>query len=487
MLETRSEGSRVGYQDLRGYLELLESVGLLKRVKAQVDLKHEIGAICARSIDRRGPALLFENIKGYHGMPLVCNILSTTEQLAVAFGTDPDEDQIYARIVHGMENRVKSLIRQGGPCKEEIIKGDAIDVYKFPTPYWHELDGGQYIGTTAGCITRDPDTGILNMGSYRVMIKDTDRLATNIRGPHPIGGRKAASWSSPGDMGAAEHIMRNEAKGVATPIALALGMDTLLTLASGSSVPPDQHGHTEFEAAGAWRGSPTELVQCETSDLLVPAHAEIIIEGEIVPKARTPEGPHGESTGFYGDNPEAFVIKVKCITHRREPMSYGLICRVLEDYPRTLLRSGSFQTLLVRKSGLTNIRQAYLPEVGRLGMVVISAEIRDAEEPKRIMKAAWENGGARWIIVVDEDCDVRNWNDVMWRVCSAAVVERDVIEGPRRPQSGQQRGEVDFEPPPSGLGIDATMRFKEAKFPPVNAVTRELMSKVAARWKEYGI
>lgn len=487
MPETRSEGSRVGYQDLRGYLKLLESAGLLKRIKTEVELKHEIGAISARSIDRRGPALLFENIKGYRGVPLVCNVISTPEQLAIAFGTDADEDQIYARIVHGMENRVESVVRQGGPCKEEIITGDAVDVYKFPTPYWHELDGGQYIGTTAGCITRDPDTGILNMGSYRVMIKDRNTLATNIRGPHPIGGKKAASLSNPGDVGAADHVMRNEAKDVATPIALALGMDPLLTLASGSSVPPDRRGHAEFEAAGAWRGSPTELVRCETSDLLVPANAEIIIEGEIAPRARTPEGPHGESTGFYGDNPEAFVIQVKCITHRREPVSYGLICRVLEDYPRTLLRSGAFQTLLVRKTGLTNIRQAYLPEVGRLGMVVISAQIRDAEEPKRIMRAAWENGGARWIIVVDEDCDVRNWNDVMWRVVSATIVERDAIEGPRRPRSRVNTEEVEFDPPPSGLGIDATMRFKDTKFPPVNAVSRELLSKVAARWKEYGI
>lgn len=485
MAATTSRTQGVDYADLRGYLELLESAGLLKRVTAPVDLEHEIGAICARSIDRGGAGILFENVKGYPGMPLVANILSTTEQLAIAFGTEPDEDSIYERVVDGMEHRVASVVCDGGPCKEVILQGDDVDIYKFPTPWWHELDGGQFIGTTAGVITRDPHTGVHNMGSYRVMIVDRDTLTVNARGPHPVGGD--GSPPRGGDIGAAEHILENERRGLPTPIAIAMGMDPLLTLGSGSSVPADGNGHTEYEAAGAWRSSPTELVKCETSNLLVPANAEIIIEGEVEPGARGPEGPHGESTGFYGDNPAAFVVKVKCITHRRNPITYGLICRILEDYPRTVLRSGAFQTKLIQATGLTSIRQAYLPEIGRLGMVVISAEIRDAEEPRRIMQAAWENGGARWVIVVDDDCDVRNWNDVMWRVVSAAIPSKHVITGPEPPVGGRERAEDDFVAPPNGLGIDATMRFKDQKFPPVNAVSRELTARVAARWKELGL
>ena len=99
----------------------------------------------------------------------------------------------------------------------------------------------------------------------------------------------------------------------------------------------------------------------------MPAYAEIIIEGEVVPNARAAEGPHGESTGFYGENKEAFLIRVKCITHRKNPVSYGLICRVFEDYPRTLLRSGSFQTLLIQKTGMSNITKTYLPEIWKTG------------------------------------------------------------------------------------------------------------------------
>jgi UbiD family decarboxylase len=479
----KSETADVGYRDLRGYVGLLEAAGLLKRIKTPVELKHELGGIAARSLDRGGPALIFENIRGYEGMPLVTNILSTTAQLAIAFGAEPDEDRIYEKIVYGMENPTPSVvIKSGAPCKEEIHRGDTVDLYKFPTPLWHELDGGQYIGTTAGFITRDPDTGVHNMGSYRVMIKDRNTLASNVRGAHPVG-----KGPRPNDHGGTAHILQNEARGLPTPMALALSMDPLLTLASGTSVPPDSQGFAEYEAAGSWRGRPTELVKCETSELLVPADAEIIIEGEVVPNARTAEGPHGESTGFYGENKESFLIDVKCITHRKDPVSYGLICRVFEDYPRTLLRSGSFQTLLIQKTGMSNITKTYLPEIGRLGMVIIAAKIRDTGEPKRIMKAAWENGGARWVIVVDEDCDVRNWNDVMWRVCAAVIPENDVVEGPRAASSRRRGDEIDFEPPPSGLGIDATMRFKDRDFPPVNQVSRELMSRLANRWKEYGL
>ncbi|MPZ13547.1 MAG: hypothetical protein GEU73_03850 [Chloroflexi bacterium] len=232
-----------------------------------------------------------------------------------------------------------------------------------------------------------------------------------------------------------------------------------------------------------------QLVKCETNDLLVPANAEIVLEGEAVPGARTEEGPHGESTGFYGENKQAFVIKINCVTHRHNPISYGLICQLIEDYPRSLFRSGSFQTLLVNATGMTNIREAYFPEVGRMGMMIVSAEIRDKDEPKRIMDAVWDLANWRWVIVVDEDCDVRNWNDVMWRVVSAADPDKgDVVFGKQHPPRQNRRtDEDDYDPPLRGMGIDATVRFKDATFPRVNKVSRELTGRVAARWKEFGL
>jgi phenyl-phosphate phosphatase/carboxylase subunit beta len=479
--ETATTKSRVKYKDLREYLQLLESAGLLHRIKAEVDLKHEIGAIAARSLERKGPALLFENVKGYAGMPLVTNIISTTEQLAVAFNTEADEEKIHERIVAGMRHRIPSITLPSGPCKDVIIMGEGIDIDMIPTPYWHEQDGGRYLGTTAGIVTRDPITGCLNMGSYRVMIKDryTLSMAGGLRG------RESSTGPGGGD-----HILDNENTGRPTPIAIVMGMDPLLTLASGSPVPPiadGANGSMEYEAAGGWRGAPAELVKCETSDLLVPAHAEMIIEGEVVPNARTPEGPHGESTGFYGENQAAFLIKIKCITHRQNIVTYGLICQRVEDYPRQLLRSGSLLTRVIQKTGFTNIKEAYFPEVGRHGMLIVAAEIRDKDEPRRIMEGIWNTESWRWIIVVDEDCNVRDWDEVMWRVAAAVEPERDTIMGKGHTRRQLERGEVDFNPPSRGMGIDATMKFKDAKFPPVNKVSSALMDKVAARWDEFGL
>ena len=466
-----------GYEDMRSYMEALEGAGLLKHVTAEVDLQHEIGAIAARALEQGEPGLVFDNVKGYPGMPLVVNLVSNNKQLGVAFGTEPDEARIYEKLVMGMRNRIPSRIRQTGPVKEEVYQGDDVDLYKFPTPWWHEHDGGQYIATTAGLITRDPDTGNLNMGSYRAMIKD----------------RNTVSWSGgtrgPGKGSGGDHILANEAKGVATPVAIVLGMDPYLSLATGSPVPADEEGQTEYEAAGSWRGKATELVKCETNDLLVPANAEIVLEGEVLPNERTEEGPHGESTGFYGENKQAFVVKINCVTHRHNPVSYGLICQLIEDYPRQLFRSGSFLTRLVKATGMDNIREAYFPEVGRMGMMIVSAAIRDKEDPRRIMDAVWELDRWRWVIVVDDDCDVRNWNDVMWRVVSAADPDRgDVFPGKQHaPRENARTDEADFDPPRRGMGIDATMKFKPTTFPPVNKVSRELMERVAGRWPELGL
>jgi 4-hydroxy-3-polyprenylbenzoate decarboxylase len=170
-------------------------------------------------------------------------------------------------------------------------------------------------------------------------------------------------------------------------------------------------------------------------------------------------------------------------------VTYGLICQRVEDYPRQLLRSGSLQSRIIQKTGFTNIRQVYFPEVGRHGMLIVSAKIRDKEDPRRIMNGIWEDSGERWrwIIVVDEDCNVRDWDEVMWRVVSAADPDRDVFPGKIHNAPKRNRGEVDFDPPRRGMGIDATMRFKDAKFPPVNKVSEPIMAKVVARWKEYGL
>lgn len=478
--EAPLQGKHVGYNDLRGYLAILESHRLLKRITAEVDPVHELGAITARSLARKGPALLFQNIRGYAGSSLVTNIVSTTVQLGLALGAEPDEVALHQAIVRGMRDRVASRVLSTGPCKDVVVRGNAVDVDVVPTPVWHEHDGGRYLGTTAGFVTRDPISGLLNMGTFRIMIKDKATLSVTCR-PR---GRTSTTGASAGD-----HILEDERSGVPTPIAIVLGMDPLLVLASGSPVAPGPDGSMEYEAAGGWRGAPTELVRCESNTLLVPAHAEMIVEGVVYPGERTAEGPHGESTGFYGENSAAFVVHVTCITHRVNPISYGLICQRVEDYPRRLMRSGSLQSRVIEKTGLTNIKDVHFPEVGRMGMLIVAATIRDADDAKRIMDGIWNDTGEawRWIIVVDDDCNVRDWDEVMWRVVSAAEPTRDITAGTVHKLAERKTEDVDFTPPSCGIGINASFRFKGVAFPPVNKVSSELMDAVAARWKELGL
>lgn len=470
----------VGYADFREYIALLENRNLLHRVTCEVDPVHELGAIAARSLERKGPAIAFENVKGYAGTPLVTNVISTTQQLAVAFNTEPNEEAIQQRVVDGMSNRIASRVLSTGPCKDVIITGDDLDIDVFPTPVWHELDGGRFLGTTAGIVTRDVATGRLNLGTYRVMILDKTTLT--------VLGKFRAAGATPGPSGL-DHILVDWEAGRPAPIAIVMSMDPLLTLASGSPVEPGVDGSMEYEVAAGWRGAPTELVKCETNELLVPARAEIIIEGEVQPGVRHAEGPHGESTGFYGDGSDAFVIKIKAITHRRDPVIYGLMCQRIEDYPRQILRSGSIQSRLIEKTGLTNIREVYAPEVGRMGMLIVSANIRDKDDPQRIMDGIWYDTGEwwRWIIVVDEDCNVRDWDDVMWRVVSNVNPEKHVVLGKIHKIGYRHANDIDFVPPERGMGIDATFGFKGVEFPPLSIVSRALMAKVASRWNEYGL
>ncbi len=496
--QARSVRPRMEYRDLRGFLKLLEAAGLLKRIQAEVDLKYEIGAICARSLDRRGPGLCFENIKGYRGMSLVANILSTTEQLAIAFGTEADDLKIHEVIQAGKASPIPPQVVEAGPCQEEIHFGDAVDLYEFPTPYWHERDGGPYIGTTAGLITADPDTGFINMGMYRLMIKDRNTLAANVKGPHPVGQLPIVPQGK-GGYGAHTHILKNEALGRPTPMAIAIGLDPFLTYVAGQALPSERLEHAEYAVAGGIRRERAELVKCKTNDLLVPAYGEIVLEGEVIPNERAEEGPHGESQGFYGWNDQAFVIKVRCITHRKEPINYGLICRCREDYPKFLLSAG----LSSKLAAIEQVREVYMPEIGGGGMgliAILAARVSSRAEVERIIEAvqkipyeSYTSRKPRWTIIVDDDCDLRNWEDVMWRVAMGVMPDKDVRIGPRVDFITHEPLADLYDSKASSIIIDATFRSRHGKvkgregFPPVDKVSKELMSKVEARWKEYGL
>ena len=482
---------RVPYDDLRGYLKLLEDNGLLKRIDAEVDLDGELGAIAYRDLVREGPGLWFDNIKDYPGMPLVANVMYTEKQLALALNGDPDWANLRDIIHDGMQNRMAANHVPSGPVKDIKIMGEDVDLDMLPTPRWHEEDGGRYIGTTAGFVTRDPVTGNINMGQYRSMIIDKNTTTVEIMGDWEVGAKppQGSNYGGAGDRNGATHVLENEANGLPTPCAIVLGMDPLLTLSCGTAVPHDENGHGEYEAAGAWAGRPVDLVECETSDLLVPANAEIVLEGEVVPYERVNDGPHGESTGFYNQHPSTFMVKIKAITHRKNPISFGLICGRIEDYPRPLMRSNTLLDVLVAKSGLTNIKEVFFPDAGRSGFLIIRAEITSPEQPRQIIDAAYQYMRYRWVIVVDEDCNVRDWNDVLWRIVSSVVPDRDMVRGREYTFPEPHPGSVEFVPPTYGMAFDATFPFKEYEHPRpgVAQPSMKMMEHIASRWKELGL
>ncbi len=487
-----AQQSKVGYKDLRGYLDVLESNGLLKHITAPVDLKYEVGGIAARALDKGGDSLvglMFENINGYEGSRLVTNILAKTEQLALAVGTEPDDMEIYARVEEAKTHPVPPVVVPEGSCQEMVITGDDVDVYKFPTPWWHEGDAGQYIGTTAGVTTADPKTGYINQGLYRCMILDKNTISLQARGGHPVGEAPTKTG-----YGGQSHILMNEAEGKPTAVALALGMDPALTYAAGQFAQSDEIEHAEYALAGALKGEPIELVKCKMSDLLVPASSEIIIEGEVAPYERTSEGPHGEHQGFYTAVDDVFVLHVKAITCRKDAINYGLICRQQEDYPKFMYTAG-MRTKLEDKGLGDLLADVWCPDStgGGFGLVaIIAAKAKSPADVQRIKDVI--DGLAeerylvrkpRWTIVVDEGCDIRDWAEVMWRVSLGVMPDQHLSIGARTDAIWHEPLDVEYEAT-SSVFIDATFNTKKG-FRPINALTPELKARVDGRWKELGL
>lgn len=482
--------ARVQYKDMRGYLDLLKKHGLLKSVKAEVDLNAEVGAISALALNDRGPGMIFENIKGHAGGKLAINIMSTTPQMALAFNTDDDDMEIVSVIHQGKRNPIPPKVVDSAVCQEVVHTGDDVDVYSIPTPIWHEKDGGPYIGTTAGVITVDPDTGYLNSGMYRCMILDKQHISVEARGNHEIGEKPDARGMQHGGH---VDVLKWEQQGKNAPIALAIGMDPMTTYVTAQGVPSHQIQHAEYAVAGAWLGEPLEIVKCITNDLMVPAWSEIILEGEILRDRRTPEGPWGENAGIYAASPSVFLMKVNAITHRTDPINYGLTCRPLQDYPKFLMGAG-LKTYLMSKLDIVKDADVF-PRTGNRPLAVVAARVRQPDDVQKIVDAVAEMPREsylmvhpRWLVIADEDAEIRDPHDLFWRFTLAVRPGKDITV--RETQSGRP-GNIPM------IVIDCTFRNKPemewgpgagaTEEPPVAEPSRELVAKVRARWSELGL
>ena len=404
-------------KDIRGYQGYLEKNGKLLRVKKEVDVKHEIAAGIRKVSDTDGPALLFENIKGYPGWRVAGGLYATKKLMALALETEPDEQKLLQRYLDCDEKRIKPKLVSTGPVKEVIIKGDDVDLTKLPIPTYSEKDSGPYL-IPAADIARHPETGIQNVTIGRRMILGKNRTA--LRG------------TPPKQMGII--ISAGEEKGQGVGIATVLGAPPELTLASQIRVPL---GVDETEIAGAFRGEPLEVVKCETIDVEVPAHAEVIIESVTIPGERKVDGPFGDYRGSYVSpdssvRGDCFVANITAITMRKNPIFQAIATGLpmTEDHwlEKWALTAAAYRVVTRLAPSPEYIKGLNFAEGGAPHCMVVSIRKWSDRAPLDIIYTLLSHYlTIKNVIVVDDDIDIYTPSDVLWAWVARVSPEKDIV------------------------------------------------------------
>lgn len=459
----------MAYKDLRAFLARLEEEGHLARVRVEVDLRYEVGAICRKVLDAQGPALLFERPGGY-SVPLVTNLLGTRQRYALGLETTPH--RLHQEWLQRMAHPLPPTLVKTGPCKENILLGQEVDLYKLPIPLWNALDGGAYI--TFPChISQDPETGERNAGMYRAMVHDRKTLGI-LAGPF-------------------RHLSLQRAKAPDRPfpVAIALGLDPSIHIAATAPFP---QGTDELAMAGALRGEPVEMVPCETIPLEAPAHAEVVLEGEIPPGVLREEGPFGEFTGYYGLRLPRPIIEIKAMTFRHHPIHQA----VYEGKPPnedSIVLAVPLEAELMRLAPLPGLQRAHLSMGGCGAFNAVVSLAKPFEGYGKMMALAilgtWAGRSVKNLILVDEDIDPSDPRQVEWALATRVQPHRDVeiireAPGvgldPSMPEAERARGTART----SKLVIDAT-RYDARDFEIPCLPQEEATTHVERDWPKYGI
>ena len=412
------------YRDLREWIDAVRPTGELREVRG-ASWEEDIGQVTEMLHHTDdSPAVLFDDIPGYaHGQRILVNANANRKRLALTLGLPLDierrplMDQFLRMTEEGQA--IPPKVVKDGPVFENIQRGDDVDVLKFPTPKWHPLDGGRYIGTGVCDILKDPDSDWVNIGTYRVMIQDRRRVSVYISpGKHGRQFRDA-------------YFSRKEP----CPIAVVVGADPLLFIASSLEVP---QGVSEYDWVGGIRGEPYEVVIDPITKLPIPARAEIVLVGFLRHDLLAPEGPFGEWTGYYASGERAEpVLEVQAVYHRNDPIILGVPPNKPPYEPhryREYLRSALLMREL-KQAGVPGVVDAHCFGVGGCRLFnVVSIQPRYAGHARQAGHvAAMCRVGAylgRIVVVVDEDIDVTDLDDVMWAILTRSDPERslDIIK-----------------------------------------------------------
>jgi 4-hydroxy-3-polyprenylbenzoate decarboxylase len=468
-------------KDLRDWIKACEKEGELKRIKAEVDWNLELSHIATLNERKRGPALLFENVKGYD-IPVLISAFSTPKRMAITLDM-PTTYSMCQMAQEWMKRVTRGLVKpvevKDGPVMEQVIEGEKVNLFDFPAPWFYPQDGGRYIGTAVFLITQDPETGWTNLGTYRMQILDEKSTGVQI-----LPGKHA-------------EFMLNKYKkmGKMMPAAAVVGCDPINFLVSSTMVPAETD---EYDVIGALRGDPVEVVKSSLSGLKLPANADIILEGEIDPVNLKPEGPFGEYTGYYSGKSKWGLPKtwlnVKRILRRKKPIflatTVGLPVGDIHMV-QSLNRSAALWTDLEAMK-IPGIQSVYCPAeaTGRFWAIVSVKTMYPGHANQvgtAVISTTLGHYGVKGVIVVDDDISADDMAGVWWSLAvrynpvrSTEIITRgrSTVLDPALP--------IDAREIVSRIIMDATIPYEWKEKPLKITMHEEMVKRVISRWQEYG-
>lgn len=472
----------IPYTNMRDWLEEADKLGEVRHVEGAT-WERDIGmATEVVQHNDKAPCVLFEKVPGtLEGSRLLVNFFAGKRMnMTLGFPTDMSKIELSDAFRETYVEDLKEIpheIVTDGPVLENIVEGDDIDVEAFPAPIWHEDDGGRYIGTGSYNVTRDPDSGWINVGTYRVMIQSKDEVGFYI---------------SPGKHGRI-HRDKYEALGEPMPTVIVAGGDPLTFLMGTSDIPQET---CEYDIVGGFRGKAMQLIEGKHTGLPFPADAEIVIEGFVHPTKKREEGPFGEWTGYYGSQMRAEpVMEIKAIYYRNEPILFGCPPQRPPDEVaryRSITRSAMLKEN-IKAAGVPDVAATWLHEVGTARMLMgVAIKQRYPGHSKQAGHIACQcQVGAyagKYVIVTDEDIDVSNLEELIWAMLTRSdpAESIEIIRGtwsthldPRISPEDKEKGNLTN----SRAIIDACRPFHwKDEFPKVNAPSPELAKESREKW-----
>ncbi len=485
------------YRDLREFIDYLESKGELKRISHEVDPKFEMTEICDRVLKAGGPALLFERPKGF-SMPVLANLFGTTDRVAMGMGVD-STDQLrevgkllaYLKepeppkgirdawskmpVLKQVMNMSPKLLKKA-PCQAVVLTGEQVDLNQLPVQTCWPGDVGPLI-TWALVTTKGPLKSRQNLGIYRQQVIAKNKVIMRWLAQRG-GALDFKEWceTHPGEK---------------FPVAVALGADPATVLAAVTPIPDTLE---EYAFAGLLRGGKTELVKCLTNDLLVPASAEIVLEGYIEPGEMATEGPFGDHTGYYNEVESFPVFTIECITQRENAIYHSTYTGKPPDEPAVLGESLNEVLVPILQKQYPEITDFYLPPEGcSYRLAVVSMKKQYPGHAKRVMMGIWsylrQFMYTKFVVVVDDDVNIRDWKDVIWAVTTRVDPSRDTTFMEHTPIDY-----LDFASPVAGLGskmgLDATNKWAgetDREWGEPIVMSDEIKAKVDEIWPDLGL